>query len=104
MHLLRLVHWARDVEGVVLDLRYFRTRAGHEVDFVILRDKKPWLAIETKLTEGPVESGLRYLLERFAIPHAFQVHARGGREARGEVVGKTRVRHISAARLLASLP
>jgi predicted AAA+ superfamily ATPase len=104
MHLLRFVHWARDVEGVVLDLRYFRTRAGHEVDFVILRDKKPWLAIETKLTEGPVESGLRYLLERFAIPHAFQVHARGGREARGEVVGKTRVRHISAARLLASLP
>lgn len=104
MHLLRLVHWVRDVEGVVLDLRYFRTRAGHEVDFVILRDRKPWLAIETKLTQGPIESGLRYLLERFPIPHAFQVHAKGGRESRAEMIGKTRVRHVSAARLLASLP
>jgi len=104
LHLLRLVHWARDVEGVPLELRYFRTRMGHEVDFVVLRNRKPWLAIEAKLTEGPIEPGLRYLLERFPIPHAFQVHAGGGRERRAEDIGKSRVRHVSAARLLASLP
>src|SRR5439155_27072639 len=46
MHLLRLVHWARDVEGEKLDLRYFRTRMGHEVDFMVLRSGKPWIAIE----------------------------------------------------------
>jgi hypothetical protein len=98
------VHWASDVEGTKLDLRFFRTRMGHEVDFVLLRDRKPWIAIEAKLTEGPLDSGLRYLLERVAIPHAFQVHARGGRERRAEDVGKSRVRFVSAARLLASLP
>ena len=87
LHLLRLVHWASDVEGTKLELRYFRTRMGHEVDFVLLRDRKPWIAIEAKLTEGPLDSGLRYLLERVAIPHAFQVHARGGRERRAEDVG-----------------
>lgn len=104
LHLLRLVHWARDVEGERLDLRYFRTRMGHEVDFVLLRNGKPWLAIETKLTEQPLDTGLRYMLERLTVPYAFQVHARAGRERRREDVGKSTVRHISAARLLANLP
>jgi predicted AAA+ superfamily ATPase len=104
LHLLRLVHWARDVEGEKLDLRYFRTRMGHEVDFVLLRGGKAWIAIEAKLAEQPLAPGLRYLLERVPIPHAFQVHARGGRERRAADVGRTRVRHVSAARLLASLP
>ncbi len=104
LHLLRLVHWAHDVEGEKLELRYFRTRMGHEVDFVLLRRGKPWIAIEAKLAEGPLDANMRYLLERVAIPHAFQVHARGGRERRVEDVGKSRIRHVSAARLLANLP
>lgn len=104
LHLLRLVDWARDVEGERLELRYFRTRMGHEVDFVLLRNRKPWIAIEAKLSDQPLDSGLRYLLERVAVPYAFQVHARGARERRVPDVGKARVRHVSAARLLASLP
>lgn len=104
MHLLRWVDWAREVEGVPLELRYFRTRTGHEVDFVILRQRKPWIAIEAKLTEGPIEPGLRYLLERTSIPHAFQVSATRGRERRDDDIGRTRVRHVWAGRLLASLP
>jgi predicted AAA+ superfamily ATPase len=104
LHLLRLVDWAREVEGERLELRYFRTRAGHEVDFVLLRDRKPWIAIEAKSSEQPLAPGLRYLLERFPVPYAFQVHPHGGRERRVEDVGRSRVRHVSAARLLASLP
>jgi len=104
LHLLRLVHWAADVEGEKLDLRYFRTRAGHEVDFLLLRRGRPWIAIEAKLTEEPLDAGLRYLLQRVAVPHAFQVHLLGGRERRVADVGKSNVRHVSAARLLANLP
>jgi hypothetical protein len=104
LHLLRLVHFARDVEGEKLELRYFRTRMGHEVDFLLLRAGKPWMAVEAKLTEQPLDRGLRYLLERVAMPWAFQVHARGGRERRVPDVGGSRVRHVSAARFLASLP
>lgn len=104
MHLLRLCHWARDVDGHRLDLRFFRTRMGHEVDFVLLRDRKPWMAIEVKLAEQPLEPGMRYLLERAAFPHAFQVHLRPGRERRARDVGGSAVRHVSAARLLANLP
>lgn len=104
LHLLRLVHWARDVEGEKLELRYFRTRMGHEVDFLLLRGGRPWMAVEAKLTEQPLDPGLKYLLERVRVPHAFQVHLRGGRERRAVDVGATRVRHVSAARFLASLP
>lgn len=104
LHLLRFVHWARDVEGERLDLRYFRTRMGHEVDFVVLRNRKPWMAVEVKLSEEPLAPGLRYLLERVAVPHAFQVHAKGGRERRHPDVGAATVRQVSAERFLASLP
>jgi uncharacterized protein len=104
LHLLRLVHWARDVEGEKLELRYFRTRMGHEVDFVLMRGAKPWIAIEVKLAEQGFDPSLRYLLERVHVPFAFQVHLRGGRERRIENVGRTRVRHVSAAPLRAHLP
>lgn len=98
------MNWARDVEGERLELRYFRTRMGHEVDFLLLRAGRPWMAIEAKLTEQELDPGLRYLLERSAIPYAFQVYLRGGRERRVADIGKSQVRHVSAARLLASLP
>ncbi|MBX3126828.1 MAG: AAA family ATPase [Polyangiaceae bacterium] len=103
-HLLRLVHWAADVEGERLELRYFRTRMGHEVDFLLLRRGEPWIAVEAKLSEQPLDSGLRYLLERVAVPFAFQVHLHAGRERQLANVGSSRLRMISAARLLASLP
>ena len=37
-------------------------------DFVLLRNGKPWIAIETKLAEQPLAPGLRYLLERVPVP------------------------------------
>lgn len=104
MHLLRFVHWMRDVEGEKVELRYFRTRMGHEVDFVVLRAGKPWFAVEVKLTQQALDTGLRYLLERIDVPFAFQVFLRAGRERRIEDVRNARVRHVSAARLLANLP
>ncbi len=104
LHLLRLVHWVRDVDGEKLDVRYFRTRMGHEVDFLLLRSGRPWLAIEVKLAEQDIDAGLRYLLERVAVPHAFQVHLRGRRERRVPDIGRSRVRQVSGARLLANLP
>jgi predicted AAA+ superfamily ATPase len=104
MHLLRFVHWMRDVEGEKVELRYFRTRMGHEVDFIVLRASKPWFAVEAKLTEQPLDAGMRYLLERVDVPFAFQVFLRGGRERQVESVRTSRIRHVSAARLLANLP
>jgi len=104
MHLLRLVHWCQDVEGEKAELQYFRTRMGHELDFLILRRGRPWMAVEAKLSDEPLAPGLRYALERIAIPWAFQVSLRPGREKRFPDIGKTCVRAVSAARFLANLP
>ncbi len=76
VHLLRLCHWIEDVEGIATELRYFRTPLGHEVDFVLLKNKKPWMAVEVKANEGAIDSNLQYFLERVEVPHASQVFLR----------------------------
>ncbi|MBI5481801.1 MAG: ATP-binding protein [Deltaproteobacteria bacterium] len=104
LHLLRAVHWAADVEGEKLQLRYWRHRAGREVDFVILRGRRPWLAVEAKLTESDLAPGLRYFIERLQPEVAFQVVLDPARERRLPDIGGARVEVVSAARFLANLP
>jgi len=104
IHLLRLVHWYEDVAGERLELRYFRTTAGHEVDFVVLRRGKPWIAVELKLAERPLDANLKYLLERVEIPFAFQVSLDGERDWRPPDINGAKVRVLPAERFLVQLP
>jgi hypothetical protein len=103
-HLLRLVHFLEDVAGERAELRFFRDPVGHEVDAVILRKGKPWLAVEVKLDDRPLDPGLRYFLERVRVPFAFQVSLRGAMDTRVRDIGGSRVRILPAARFLAHLP
>ncbi len=103
VHLLRLCHFAEDVLGESLELRYFRNVVGHEVDFVLLRDQKPWLAIEVKSSDQPLDIGLKYLLERVRIPHAIQVAANGTRDITLPAINGATVRLMPAVRLLGQL-
>jgi uncharacterized protein len=104
LHLLRLAHWLEDVHGEKAELRYFRSPVGHEVDAVMIRRGKPWLAVEVKLDDRPLDGGLRYLLERVHVPWAFQVSLRGTTDRRVPGVGKGMVRIVPATRFLASMP
>ncbi len=101
---MRFVHWAADIEGEKLALHYFRHRAGQEVDFVLLRGGRPWIAIEAKLSDSELAPALRYFAERARPVHAWQVVLHGARERRLPDIGTTRVRVVSAERLLANLP
>ena len=104
VHLLRLVHWMQDVEGVSAELRYFRDFVGHEVDFVVLRKSKPWMAVEVKLADERLDHGLRYLLERLRIPYAFQVSLNSTEDfVAAEILG-CRVRILPVDRFLLNLP
>jgi len=103
-HLLRLVHWCEDVEGAKTELRYFRTTVGHEVDFVLLRNSRPWMAIEVKLDDRPLDRNLKYLLERVRFPYAFQISQRGVKDWRAPDINGCRIRLLPAARFLANLP
>lgn len=103
-HLLRLVHWLEDIHGEPAELRYFRSVDGHEVDAIVLRRGKPWMAVEAKVSDGPLDRGLRYLLERVRIPYAFQVSLTGSTDTRLPDINGAKVRLVPATRFLASLP
>ncbi len=72
-HLLKWCHWMEDVEGFDAELRYFRDREQREVDFVVLRDRKPILFCEVKLSDTSFSKSLRYLQRQFPQVRAIQL-------------------------------
>jgi predicted AAA+ superfamily ATPase len=58
VELLRLVSGLNDRGYGVFDLNYIRTRDKEEVDFVLLKNRKPFLLIETKLSDDTVSKHL----------------------------------------------
>jgi hypothetical protein len=80
VHLLKWVHYQRDVEGRDLDLRYFRDVDGREVDFVVVDRRRPVLIVETKLNDAPLDPSLRYLRTKYPKCPAWQVHAEGAKD------------------------
>ena len=104
LHLLRLTHWLEDVVGEEIELRYFKDIDGHEVDFILLRKRQPWIAIEVKSSEQVLDRNLEYLLERVHIPYAFQLHLKGEKDYRVKDIGKSRVRVMPLVRFLQNLP
>ena len=60
--LLKELHRAQDVEGEDVGLHYVRDRDGHEIDFLITRDRRPWLLIEVKAADAAPSANFRGLL------------------------------------------
>ena len=98
LHLLKFCHALQDREGYGVDLWYLRDRAGHEVDFLVTLDGRPWFAAEAKLSEGPVDPSLRYFRDRLRIPWTYQVAFEGGRDTLDGGV-----RCVAASRFLSAL-
>jgi predicted AAA+ superfamily ATPase len=103
MHLLRFCHFIEDIYGMRTELRYFKDTRGHEVDFIILKEAKPWIAVEVKLSEQSLDPNLKYLLERVTIPYAFQVHLKGNSYYQVDDINGAKVSIIPARRFLSNL-
>lgn len=73
-HLLKLCHFLEDTEGHRMELRFLRDTDAREVDFVVLRDRKPIFAVEAKIGEGALSPAIRYFRERTRIERWYQVH------------------------------
>jgi len=97
-HLLKLAHSLDDAEGLAVGLHYLRDREGREVDFLVTAGRKPWFAVEAKLSESRVDPALLHFKERLAIPWAYQVTLEGGRD-----FVQDGVRVVPASRFLAAL-
>lgn len=54
--------------------RFLRDTDGRELDFVVLKDGRPELAVECKTGEGRISRHARYFRARTSIPRFFQVH------------------------------
>lgn len=72
--LLKFCHFQEDALGHRMELRYLRDIDGREIDFVVIRNKKPIFAVECKSGEKAASKHLAYFKERTNIPEFFQVH------------------------------
>ncbi len=73
-HLLKYCHYLEDTEGFKMELRFLRDTDGREVDFVVLKDRKPLFAVECKTGEKSLSKNISYFKERTPIPKFYQVH------------------------------
>lgn len=80
LHLLKFCHYLEDREGHAVTLHYLRDRYGREVDFLVTLDRKPWFAVEAKLSAGGVDPVVLYFRDRLAIPYTYQVTLDGQRD------------------------
>ncbi len=98
LHLLKFCHWLEDREGHPVALHYLRDRDGHEVDFLVTYKRKPWFAVEVKLSATEPDPSLTYFRDRLAIPWVYQVTLEDQRD-----YVENGVRVLPASRFLAAL-
>lgn len=79
-HLLKFCHFIEDTEGYKIELLYLRDVNKREVDFLVTVDKKPWFAVECKVSDEKISPHLKYFGTRLKIPHLFQVVKESNRD------------------------
>jgi len=72
-HLLKAVEGWNDMGLGKFELGYLRDKEKREVDFLVVRDGKPWFLVEVKQHDESISPALRYFQQQLAAPFAFQV-------------------------------
>ena len=73
-HLLKAVQMWEDLGIGRFELCYLRDKTGREVDFVVVRDGKPWFLVEVKTGEArELNRNLAYFQQATRARHAFQI-------------------------------
>lgn len=72
-HLLKAVDGWTDLGLGEFQLRYIRTQQGEEVDFVVVRDRKPWMLVEAKSNGAALSPNLIKFQNQLKAEFAFQV-------------------------------
>lgn len=57
-HLLKAVEGWTDLGPGDFDLRYLRDKSKREVDFLLIRDRKPWVLVEVKTGDRQLSPAL----------------------------------------------
>ncbi len=73
-HLLKAVNWWNDNGFGEYGLYFLRDKEQREVDFVVIRNQKPWFLVEVKSTQSTsIDKNLLYFNTKTGAYHAFQV-------------------------------
>ncbi|MEO8053852.1 MAG: AAA family ATPase [Acidobacteriota bacterium] len=71
-HLLKAVETWTDLGFGDFDLRYVRDKEKREVDFLVVRDRKPWFLVEVKAGQTSLSPSLAHFQAQTKASHAFQ--------------------------------
>ena len=72
-HLLKAVEGWNDLGLGRFELGYLRDKERRKVDFVVVRDGRPWLLADARRREEPVGAALAHYQALLGAPFAFQV-------------------------------
>jgi uncharacterized protein len=72
-HLLKAVDLWTDLGFGSFELRYLRDKQKREVDFLVVRDRKPWFLVEVKVADQALSPALAHFQRQIKAPHAFQM-------------------------------
>jgi len=73
-HLLKAVHWWNACGLGDFGLYYLRDKQKHEVDFLIARDKKPFMMVEVKSSsQHGISRNIEHFQKTLKAPYAFQL-------------------------------
>ena len=72
-HLLKAVEGWNDMGLGQFELGYLRDKDKREVDFLVIRDGKPWFLAEVKYHEKSIGPALNYYQKQLDAPFAFQI-------------------------------
>ncbi len=73
-HLLKAIHYWNDQGYGKFCLHYLRDLEKREVDFIVIKDEKPWFLVEAKSSNNHhINKNLYYFQEQTNANHAFQV-------------------------------
>lgn len=72
-HLLKAVEGWTDLGLGDFELRYLRDKQKREVDFLVVKDQRPWFLVEVKASDTRLSPALAHFQAQVAAPHAFQV-------------------------------
>ena len=101
-HLLKACHYWTDSGEGLFELFYLRNKQGYEIDFLITKDKKPFLPIEAKSTDTQIANGWKIFLPQIKTDIAVQLTTKPGISQVTDV-GGTNIFILSMDRFLVGL-
>lgn len=72
-HLLKAVEGWTDLGFGEFELRYLRDKQKREVDFLVVKDRRPWFLVEVKVSDTGLSPALAHFQAQTKAAHAFQV-------------------------------